>query len=293
MRPRSRGCFVVEGEARSVVIATGSGTRLAAIASLTHAQQSSPTPLHLELTRVSRDPRGSRDRCRCRVLPDLPPGGHEGVGRLPLRCRSHGRSSARRSAPDGHVVARDRRAADGDSARAGAPPRGGGDAGLDHLHLHRQDRHVDAQRDGSRRGVDARRRGRGERCGVRARSQSGVHATVVCDGGARRRADCRALLIGSSCRGRGDVGAARRSHGGGARRVRSPRRTRDRRREGPGHRDRTVSLRRAPSLHVRGDWRNRDGQGGTRRRLPPLQRSSGRDRGAAEAGRTAVCGCSR
>ena len=44
------GCFVVEGEARAVVIATGSDTRLAGIAGLTHAQQSAPTPLHLELT---------------------------------------------------------------------------------------------------------------------------------------------------------------------------------------------------------------------------------------------------
>ena len=48
------GCFVVEGEARAVVIATGSNTRLAGIAGLTHSQTSSPTPLHLELTRVSR-----------------------------------------------------------------------------------------------------------------------------------------------------------------------------------------------------------------------------------------------
>ncbi len=48
------GCFVIEGEARSRVVATGSHTRLAGIADLTHAQQLSPTPLHLELTRVSR-----------------------------------------------------------------------------------------------------------------------------------------------------------------------------------------------------------------------------------------------
>ena len=48
------GCFVVEGEARATVVATGSGTRLAGIAELTSAQRPSPTPLRLELDRVSR-----------------------------------------------------------------------------------------------------------------------------------------------------------------------------------------------------------------------------------------------
>jgi magnesium-transporting ATPase (P-type) len=48
------GCFVVEGEARATVVATGAHTRLAGIASLTRAQRRAPSPLHLELTRVSR-----------------------------------------------------------------------------------------------------------------------------------------------------------------------------------------------------------------------------------------------
>lgn len=48
------GCFVVEGEARAIVIATGSRTRLAGIAGLTRAQRPVPTPLHRELVRVSR-----------------------------------------------------------------------------------------------------------------------------------------------------------------------------------------------------------------------------------------------
>jgi len=47
------GCFVVEGEARAVVTATGSATRLAAIALLTRSQRPAPTPLRLELHRVS------------------------------------------------------------------------------------------------------------------------------------------------------------------------------------------------------------------------------------------------
>ncbi|MEX1008645.1 MAG: HAD-IC family P-type ATPase, partial [Acidimicrobiia bacterium] len=48
------GCFVVEGEASATVVATGARTRLAGIASLTSAQRPAPTPLHRELTRVSR-----------------------------------------------------------------------------------------------------------------------------------------------------------------------------------------------------------------------------------------------
>lgn len=48
------GCFVVEGEARARVVSTGAQTRLAAIATLTQAQRHAPTPLRLELTRVSR-----------------------------------------------------------------------------------------------------------------------------------------------------------------------------------------------------------------------------------------------
>jgi len=48
------GCFVVEGEARATVVATGAHTRLAGIASLTRAQRQAASPLHVELARVSR-----------------------------------------------------------------------------------------------------------------------------------------------------------------------------------------------------------------------------------------------
>ncbi len=48
------GCFVVEGEARATVTHTGAQTRLAAIAALTQAQRHAPTPLRVELARVSR-----------------------------------------------------------------------------------------------------------------------------------------------------------------------------------------------------------------------------------------------
>ncbi len=48
------GCFVVEGEATATVITVGSGTRLAAIAGMTRSGGPAPTPLHLELDRLSR-----------------------------------------------------------------------------------------------------------------------------------------------------------------------------------------------------------------------------------------------
>jgi magnesium-transporting ATPase (P-type) len=48
------GSFVVEGEARATVVAAGARTRLATIARLAGAQEPAPTPLRLELDRVSR-----------------------------------------------------------------------------------------------------------------------------------------------------------------------------------------------------------------------------------------------
>lgn len=48
------GCFVVEGEARATVVATGARTRLAGIARLTRSQRPAPSPLRAELNRVSR-----------------------------------------------------------------------------------------------------------------------------------------------------------------------------------------------------------------------------------------------
>jgi magnesium-transporting ATPase (P-type) len=50
----SAGCFVVEGEARARVVATGADTRLAGIAGLTRSRRPPKTPLHVELSRVSR-----------------------------------------------------------------------------------------------------------------------------------------------------------------------------------------------------------------------------------------------
>ena len=52
---------------------------------------------------------------------------------------------------DGHAVAGDGRQADGAQPCPRTPPRGGRDARLDDLHLHRQDRDADLQRDVDRR----------------------------------------------------------------------------------------------------------------------------------------------
>ncbi|GAB4585646.1 cation-translocating P-type ATPase [Nocardia sp. IFM 10818] len=48
------GCFVVEGEARATVVATGARTRLAGIANLTQSRRPAATPLRRELDRLSR-----------------------------------------------------------------------------------------------------------------------------------------------------------------------------------------------------------------------------------------------
>ena len=68
------------------------------------------------------------------------------------------------------------RAAHGAAPRAGAPARGGRDARLDDVHLHRQDGDADPQRDGRRGGVDAGRHGHGSRAPATSRP-----ATVECD----------------------------------------------------------------------------------------------------------------
>ncbi len=90
------GCFVVEGEARSVVTATGSDTRLASIAELTHAQQSSPTPLHFELTRVSRVLAVIAIGVGVGFFLSVVARRHEGDGRVSVRGRRHGRGRAQK-----------------------------------------------------------------------------------------------------------------------------------------------------------------------------------------------------
>ena len=61
--------------------------------------------------------------------------------------------------------------------RARPPPRGGRDARLDDVHLHRQDRHAHPQRDGGRRGVDPGRAGDASTGAATSRTAHGAAAT--------------------------------------------------------------------------------------------------------------------
>ena len=89
--------------------------------------------------------------------------------------------------------ARRRRAAHGAPPGRRAPARGGRDAGLDHRHLHRQDRDAHPQRDDRDRRLPARRpRARGHRRRLRARGRVPATADAAID--PRATTALRALL---------------------------------------------------------------------------------------------------
>jgi magnesium-transporting ATPase (P-type) len=130
-RRGDRPCGVLRGRgvAITTVVATGVGTRLAGIARLTRAQRRAPSPLHLELVRVSRVIAAvaitvGTGFFALAVLVGMPAGRW-----LPVCGRGDRRSRARGPAAHGDAVACDRRPAHGGPACAGAPPGGGGDAG--------------------------------------------------------------------------------------------------------------------------------------------------------------------
>ncbi len=154
------GSFVVEGEARAVVVATGSRTRLAGIAGLTREQRPVPTPLHRELARISRLIAVAAVTVGVGFFAVALLLGTSASRRLLVRRGCDRRACPGGTPPDGHPLACHRRAADGGASRFGAPSRGGRDARIDHVHLYRQDRHLDAQRNDRRRGVDAGRKRR-------------------------------------------------------------------------------------------------------------------------------------
>ena len=151
------GTFVVEGEGRAVVEATGSNTRLATIATMTQAGRRPRSPLAHELDRVVRtvaliavgvglvffgialgvgSPASDGFLFAIGVTVALVP-----EGLLPTVTLSLAMGAQRMAA----------------RARARPPSGVGRDTRVDDLHLHRQDRNTHPKRDGRRRGVDARR----------------------------------------------------------------------------------------------------------------------------------------
>ena len=152
------GTFAVEGEALGIVTATGRSTRLAQIAHLTTAGAASAEPAGHRV-----EPRRARHRARSRwpsgclflIIAWL-----VGIRLTDAFLFALGVTVA--LVPEGLLptdqpVARHWRAADGRARRAGAAAGVGRDAGLDDVHLHRQDRNADAQRDVGHGGLDAAR----------------------------------------------------------------------------------------------------------------------------------------
>ena len=88
------GCFVVEGEARAHVTSTGAHTRLARIASLTLAQRHAPTPLRMELARMSRVIAVVAIGVGALFFGVCPDDRHAGLGRVSVRGRRDGRGGA-------------------------------------------------------------------------------------------------------------------------------------------------------------------------------------------------------
>ena len=160
-RASTPGTFVVEGEAAGRRRRRPARrTRLAAIAALTRARPSArPARWPSSCSQVVRvDRRRSRSASASPFFGVALLLGMRPTDGLPVRRRRHRRAGPGGPAADRHALAGPGRPADGRPQRAGPPAGIGRDARLDHVHLHRQDRHADPQRDGGRRGVDPGRR---------------------------------------------------------------------------------------------------------------------------------------
>ena len=173
-QPVLAGTFVMSGEARAVVSATGPRTTIASIASMTAQAERHASPLTLQLNRVVRVVAFIAALTGvllgvAALLLGLP-----ACGGLPVRRRRLRRAGAGGTAADGDSVAGARCPADGDAARTRAPPRRRRDPRGHHLHLHRQDGDPDAEQDERGRDRDAGRRR--SRCTAAATTPSGPSA---------------------------------------------------------------------------------------------------------------------
>ena len=145
--------MVAVGRGEMAVVATGMRTEFGRISRAgpdggirPHAAAGEPRP-------PGPDPRPGRARGRRagrRRRAGARPAGHRHVD---LRHRPGGRGRARGAAGGGHHLARDRRPANGEAPRAGAPPAGRRDAGQHVGDLLGQDRHADQERDDRPAGV--------------------------------------------------------------------------------------------------------------------------------------------
>ena len=145
------GTYVASGSGWVVVVATGARTRLGAISRLTGEVARRPTPAAGPQP-VGTDHRRLRGRHRRGLLRRVVGPRDPGPGRLPVRRRGDRRPGPRGAAAHPDPVAGHERDPHGQAWRAGPPPGGRGDTGLDHGDLLRQDRHPDRQPDDGPRG---------------------------------------------------------------------------------------------------------------------------------------------
>ena len=152
------GTVCTGGEATALVHATGMRTELGRIATLSQRGRREPSPLEREVTRVAWLIAAIAVIAGLvfLVLGLL-------VTRLPLERRGAVRHRAPRRERAGRAPADDHAGARGGRALAEPPGRpretalGGGDPGLGHRHLHRQDGHPHREPDAPGVGLDARR----------------------------------------------------------------------------------------------------------------------------------------
>ena len=137
------GTFLLEGDGLAVVTATGPSTRLADISQLADARDRHQTPLTRELHSVVRTVAAIALGVGGLFLGHLAAGRQPAPGRVRLRDRRHRRPGPRGAAAHGDALPGLGCGADGEASDPRPAARGGRDARVDDVHLHRQDRHPD------------------------------------------------------------------------------------------------------------------------------------------------------